>query len=217
MKLYGFWRSLATYRVRVALALKGLRAEEVSIDLLKGKQNTDEYLAVNPQGVVPALVLDDGGPPLFQSLAILEYLEETRPTPPLLPKDARGRARVRGLSLIAAADGHPLITPRIRLYLEKQMHQDENARNRWLAHWTLRALEAIEVHLAREKETGAFCHGNTPTMADICLASQVIGALAYFNCDTSGVPAAMRIYNRCMEIDAFAMAHPLKQPGAQAH
>ena len=104
MKLYGFWRSLATYRVRVALALKGLRAEEVSIDLLKGKQNTDEYLAVNPQGVVPALVLDDGGPPLFQSLAILEYLEETRPTPPLLPKDARGRARERGLALIAAAD-----------------------------------------------------------------------------------------------------------------
>ncbi|HEU4925234.1 MAG TPA: glutathione S-transferase N-terminal domain-containing protein, partial [Burkholderiales bacterium] len=101
MKLYGFWRSLATYRVRVALALKGLRAEEISIDLLKGKQNTEEYLAVNPQGVVPALVLDDGGPPLFQSLAILEYLEETRPTPALLPRDARGRARVRGLSLIA--------------------------------------------------------------------------------------------------------------------
>jgi maleylacetoacetate isomerase len=212
LKLYGFWRSLASYRVRVALALKGLRAEEISIDLLKGKQNTDEYLAVNPQGVVPALVLDDGGSPLFQSLAILEYLEETRPQPPLLPQDPRGRARVRGLSLIAAADGHPLTTPRVRNYLEKEMRQDEAARNRWLAHWTLRALEAIEVHLAREKETGKFCHGDVPTMADICLASQVIGALAYFNCDMSGVPAAMRIYNRCMEIDAFAKAHPLKQP-----
>ncbi|HEX5768943.1 MAG TPA: maleylacetoacetate isomerase, partial [Burkholderiales bacterium] len=175
MKLYGFWRSLASYRVRVALAMKGLRAEEISIDLLKGKQNTDEYLAVNPQGVVPALVLDDDGPPLFQSLAILEFLEETRPTPPLLPNDARGRARVRGLSLIAAADGHPLITPRIRTYLEKEMRQDEPARTRWLAHWTLRALEAIDVHLSREKETGKFCHGDTPTMADICLASQVIG------------------------------------------
>jgi maleylacetoacetate isomerase len=217
VKLYGFWRSLASYRVRVALALKGLRAEEISIDLLKGKQNTEEYLAVNPQGVVPALILDEGGPPLFQSLAILEFLEETRPTPPLLPKDPRGRARVRGLSLIAAADGHPLITPRIRNYLEKEMKQDEPARNRWLAHWTLRALEAIEVHLSREKETGKFCHGDAPTMADICLASQVIGALAYFNCDTSTVPAVMRIYNRCMEIDAFAMAHPLEQPGAKAH
>jgi maleylacetoacetate isomerase len=212
VKLYGFWRSLASYRVRVTLALKGLRAEEISIDLLKGQQNSDEYLAVNPQGVVPALVLDDGGPPLFQSLAILEYLEETRPQPPLLPKDPRGRARVRGLSLIAAADGHPLIVPRVRNYLEREMKQDETARNRWLAHWTLRALEAIEAHLAKEKETGAFCHGDTPTMADVCLASQVIGAIADFNCDTSSVPAAMRIYHRCMEIDAFARAHPLKQP-----
>ena len=217
MKLYGFWRSLASYRVRVALALKGLHAEEISIDLLKGKQTSEDYLALNPQGVVPALVLDEGGPPLFQSLAILEYLEETRPAPPLLPKDPRGRARVRGLSLIAAADGHPLITPRIRDYLEKEMRQDEAARNRWLAHWTMRALEAIEGHLSRERETGRFCHGNTPTMADICLASQVIGALAYFNCDTKAVPTAMRIYNQCMEIEAFAKAHPLKQPGARPH
>src|SRR3989442_11735002 len=116
MKLYGFWRSLATYRVRVALALKGLKAEEVSIDLLKGKQNTDDYLAVNPQGVVPALVLEDGGPPLFQSLAILEYIDETHPEPRLLPQDARGRARVRGLALFPAADCHPLLESRIRNY-----------------------------------------------------------------------------------------------------
>jgi maleylacetoacetate isomerase len=217
VKLYGFWRSLASYRVRVALALKGLKAEELSIDLLKGEQNSADYLAVNPQGVVPALVLDDAGAPLFQSLAILEYLEETHPQPSLLPKDPRSRARVRGLALIAAADGHPLITPRIRNYLEKEMRQDEAARNRWLAHWTMRALEAIEGHLAREKETGRFCHGDTPTMADICLASQMIGALAYFNCDTKAVPTAMRIYNQCMEIDAFASAHPLKQPGAKPH
>ena len=212
MKLYGFWRSLASYRVRVALAMKGLHAEEVSIDLLKGKQNEHDYLAVNPQGVVPALIPDDGGPPLFQSLAILEYFEELRPEPPLLPKDPRGRARVRGLALIAAADGHPLVVPRVRTYLEKEMRQDEAARNRWLAHWTMRALEAIEGHLAKEKETGRFCHGNAPTMADICLSSQMIGALAYFNCDTKAVPTAMRIYNQCMEIPAFANAHPLKQP-----
>src|SRR5438445_2100925 len=113
MKLYGFWRSLATYRVRVAMALKGIKAEEISIDLLKGKQNTDDYLAVNPQGVVPALVLDDGGPPLFQSLAILEYIEETHPEPRLLPQDARGRARVRGRALIAAADCKRLVAPRV--------------------------------------------------------------------------------------------------------
>jgi maleylacetoacetate isomerase len=218
VKLYGFWRSLASYRVRVALAMKGLQAEEISIDLLKGRQNSDDYLAVNPQGVVPALVLDDGGPPLVQSLAILEYIEETHPQPALLPKDARGRARVRGLALIAAADGHPLIVPRVRAYLEKELKADEEARNRWLAHWTLRALEAIEGHLSKEKETGRFCHGDTPTIADICVASQIIGALAYFNCDTRAIPTAMRIYNQCMEIDAFARAHPLKQPAAgKAH
>jgi len=217
VKLYGFWRSLASYRVRVALALKGMHAEEISVDLLKGKQNEDDYLAVNPQGVVPALVLDEGGPPLFQSLAILEYLEEVRPQPSLLPKDARGRARVRGLALIAAADGHPLVTPRIRTYLEKEMKQDEAARNRWLAHWTMRALEAIESHLSKEKETGRFCHGDAVTMADICVASQMIAALAYFNVDTKALPTAMRIYNQCMEIDAFAKAHPLKQSGAKPH
>jgi maleylacetoacetate isomerase len=214
MKLYGFWRSLATYRVRVALGLKGMAAEEVSIDILQGKQFTDEYKALNPQSVVPALVVDQEGPPLFQSLAILEYLEETAPQPPLLPVDARGRARVRGLSLIAAADGHPLIVPRIRVYLEKDMSQDEASRNKWLAHWTLKALEAIESHLVNEKETGRYCHGDEPTMADICLAGQVIAATAYFKCDTSKVPVSMRIYNECMKLPAFANAHPLKQQGA---
>ena len=217
MKLYGFWRSLATYRVRVAMALKGVKAEEISIDLLKGKQNTDDYLAVNPQGVVPALVLDEGGPPLFQSLAILEYLDEMHPQPPLLPKDPRGRARVRGLALIAAADSHPLIVPRVRNYLEKEMRQDEAARNRWLAHWTTRALEAIESHLSKERETGRYCHGDALSIADVCLASQVIAALAYFNCDTSDMPTVMRIYNECMKIEAFSNAHPLKQQGAAAH
>ena len=217
MKLYGFWRSLATYRVKIALALKGMKAEDVSIDLLKGRQHDPEYVAVNPQAVVPALVLDDGGPPLFQSLAILEYLDETRPQPPLLPKDPRGRARVRGLALICAADGHPLVVPRIRSYLEKELKLDEPARNKWLAHWSLKALEAIEVHLAKEKETGRFCHGDTVSIADICLAGQVIGATAYFKCDTSGVPTAMRIYNECMKLEAFSAPHPMKQPGAGAH
>ena len=217
MKLYGFWRSLATYRVRVALALKGLKAEEISIDLLKGKQMSEDYLAVNPQGVVPALIIDEGSPPLFQSLAILEYLDETHPQPRLLPQDALARARVRGLALIAAADGHPLVVPRVRTYLEKEMRQDEAARNRWLAHWTMRALEAIESHLQDERETGRFCHGDQLTIADICVVSQLIGALAYFNCDTSAVPRAMRVYNACMEMDAFSRAHPLKQQAAGGH
>ena len=216
MKLYGFWRSLATYRVKVAAALKGLQIEDVSIDLLKGRQHEKDYVAVNPQAVVPSLVLDDGGPPLFQSLAILEYLEETRPQPALLPKDPRGRARVRGLALIAAADGHPLVVTRIRAYLEKVLLLEEEKRNAWLAHWTLKALEAIEVHLKSEKETGRYCHGDSLSIADICLAGQVIGATAYFKCDMTGVPTAMRIYNECMKLEPFERAHPLKQPGAGA-
>ena len=217
MKLYGFWRSLATYRVKVAMALKGVAADEISIDLLKGRQHDLEYAAINPQAVVPALVPDDGGAPLFQSLAIIEYLEETRPQPPLLPKDPRGRARVRGLALIAAADGHPLVVPRIRSYMEKQLKLDEPARNRWLQHWTLKALQDIEAHLKNEKDTGRFCHGDSPTLADICLAGQVVGAVGYFKCDVSGVPTAMRIYEECMRLEAFSAPHPLKQPGASVH
>jgi maleylacetoacetate isomerase len=217
MKLYGFWRSLATYRVKVALELKGVKVEEVSIDLLKGMQHQAEYKAVNPQAVVPALVLDDGGPPLFQSMAIMEWLEELKPEPRLLPRDPRSRARVRGLALIAAADGHPLVTPRIRVYMEKELKLDEPTRNKWLAHWTLEALKAIEGHLSKEKETGKFCHGDAPTIADICLAGQVIGATGYFKCDVSGVPTVMRIYEECMKLDAFSKAHPLKQPGAALH
>lgn len=213
MKLYGFWRSLATYRIRTALALKDVNVEEVPVNLLQGKQYADEYTAINPQSVVPALVIDDGTP-LFQSMAILEYLEETHPQPALLPKDAPGRARVRGLAQIAVADGHPIITPRVRSYLETELHLDEAERNRWCAHWMLEALEAIEGHLAKEHETGRFCHGDTPTIADICLASQVIGATGYFKCDVTAVPTVMRVFGACMEIDAFDRSQPLKQPDA---
>ena len=212
MKLYGFWRSLASYRVRVALRFKGIEAEEISIDLLKGAQLGADYKAVNPQCVVPSLIVDGGGP-LVQSMAILEYLEETHPQPPLLPRDARGRARVRGLALIVACDAHPLIVPRIRNYLEREMHLDEPARNRWLQHWTLQALETLEAHLTKERETGRFCHGDTPTMADICLSGQVFAA-GYFNVATNGVPTVMRIFDECMKIDAFDRSQPLKQPGA---
>lgn len=215
MKLYGFWRSLATYRVRAALALKGVRFEETSINLMQGKQHTDEYKAVNPQSVLPALVVD-GGTPLFESMAILEYIEETHPKPPLLPKDPAGRARVRGLAQIVVADGHPLVVPRIRNYLEKEMRQDEPARNRWLAHWTSEALRAFEAHLARERETGRYCHGDSPTFADICLASQMFGA-KFFNVDTGAFPTASRIFAECMKLEAFDRSQPLKQPDAPAN
>jgi maleylacetoacetate isomerase len=212
MRLYGFWRSLATYRVRVALAIKGVEAEQISINLLQGKQHDADYTGINPQGVVPALIVDDG-PPLFQSMAILEYLEETCPKPALLPKDARGRARVRGLSQIVVSDGHPLVVPRIRTYLEKAMQQGETARSAWLAHWTGQALAALEAHLAKERETGRFCHGDSVTLADICLASQVLGA-KFFNVDTTAVPTVMRIFGDCMKMDAFDRSQPLKQPDA---
>lgn len=215
MKLYGFWRSLATYRVRTALACKGIHAPEVSIDLLKGAQRGEAYRAINPQSVVPALVVDDGAP-LFQSLAILEYLEETHPQPPLLPADPRGRARVRGLALIVACDAHPLIVPRIRDYLEREMHVDESARNRWLQHWTRLGLETLEAHLAREPETGRFCHGDAPSFADICLCGHVFAA-RYFDVKTAGVPSVERIFAECMKIDAFDRSQPLKQPDAPKH
>jgi maleylacetoacetate isomerase/maleylpyruvate isomerase len=217
VKLYGFWRSLATYRVRVALALKGMRLDEpeIPIDILQGRQFDDAYRKLNPQSVVPALVVD-AGPPLFQSMAILEYLEETKPQPPLLPADARGRARVRGLAQICVSDGHPFIVPRIRRYLEHELGADEAARNRWVAHWSLTALQAVEEHLAREAGTGRFCHGDAPTLADVCVASQVIAAKDYCRCDVSGVPTVMRIYGACMKLDAFARSHPSRQPGAPA-
>lgn len=217
MKLYGFWRSLATFRVRTALALKGVKLDEpeISIDILQGRQFDDAYRKLNPQSVVPALIVD-GGAPLVQSMAILEYLEETVPKPALLPADARGRARVRGLCQICVSDGHPLIVPRIRGYLEKVLGLDGPARERWVAHWSLKALEAVEGHLAAEPQTGRYCHGDAPTLADVCIASQVIAARDYGHCDVSSVPTVMRVYGECMRIEAFARSHPARQPGAPA-
>jgi maleylacetoacetate isomerase/maleylpyruvate isomerase len=213
MKLYGFWRSLATYRVRAALALKGLKAEEISIDLLQGRQLDPSYMAINPEGVLPTLVLDDGTR-LVQSMAILEYLEETHPRPPLLPADPAGRARVRGLAQIVVSDGHPFVTPRVRIYLEERLHQDEAARHRWMVHWTQKACEAVEGVLAGTLGTGRLCHGDTPTFADLCLASHVIGMVTYLKAPPVGVPTVMRIFEAAMAIPAFDRAHPLKQPGA---
>ena len=214
MKLYGFWRSLATCRVRIALNLKGVPFEEVPIDLVRGDQHADQYKAVNPQAVVPALVMDDDAP-LFQSMAIIEYLEETYPEPSLLPADARARARVRGLAQIIASDTHPLIVPRVREFLEKELSIEEARRNRWIQNWVMKGLQAVEAQLVKAPETARFCHGTTPTIADISLASQVFGS-QLFGFDTSSVPTVMRVFSECMKLEAFDRAQPLKQPGAPA-
>jgi maleylacetoacetate isomerase len=214
MKLYSFWRSLATYRVRIALNLKGITPEEVvDVNLMKGQQREASYTAVNPMMALPALI-DGEGPALFESLAIIEYLDEVHPHPRLLPSEPRDRARVRGLAQIVACDSHPLVVPRVREYLEHKLKLDEPTRMAWCRHWVAEALTALEAHL-KNPQTGSFCHGEAVSIADICLASQAVGA-KFFQVDTSPFPTVNRIVERCNQIDAFARAHPLKQPGAPA-
>ena len=214
IKLFSFWRSLATYRVRIALNLKGITVDEVvEVNLIKGHQHHPAYRVVNPMMALPALV-DGDGPALFESLAIIEYLDETHPNPPLLPRDPRGRARVRGLAQIVACDSHPLIVPRVREYLEHEFKLDEPARITWCQHWHTAALTALEANL-KDAATGRYCHGDTITLADICLASQAAGA-KFFAVDTAPFPTFTRIATALSSIDAFARAHPLKQPGAPA-
>ena len=214
MKLYSFWRSLATYRVRIAMNLKGLKPDEViEINLMKGAQRDDAFRKVNPMMAIPALV-DGDGPALFESLAIIEYLDETHPNPPLLPKDAKGRARVRGLAQIVAADSHPLIVPRVREYLAHEFKLDEAGVTKWAQHWHRAALTGLETHL-KDGATGKYAHGDQITVADICLASQAAGA-NFFKVDLAPFPTFRRVVDNCMANEAFARAHPLKQPGAPA-
>jgi maleylacetoacetate isomerase len=176
MKLYGYWRSQATFRVRVAMNLKGIPpSENEALDLAKGEQFNEAYRKVNPQSVVPALVVD-GGAPLIQSMAIMEYLEETHPAPALLPREPRDRARVRALAMIPIAEIHPLMVPRVRNYVEKDLKLGEAVRVEWVRHWVGLGLAAMEALLNGDSRTGKFCHGDQVTMADICLAGQVIGA-----------------------------------------
>ncbi len=215
MKIYSFWRSLASFRVRIALNLKGIVPDEVvDIDLLKGKQRDEAFRKVNPQMLIPALV-DGDGPVLFQSLAIIEYLDETHPQPPLLPKEPRARARVRGLAQIVACDSHPLLVPRVREYLEHELKLAEPTRLKWIHHWIGQALTALEANLAASKETGRYCQGDAITIADICLVTQATGA-SFFKVDLAPFPTVRRIVDTCMQNDAFARAHPLRQPGAPA-
>lgn len=211
MKLYAFWRSLATYRVRIALNLKGLLVTEEQIDLDRGDQHAPAFQAINPMGSVPALVLDNGTV-LTQSLAILEWIEETHPAPPLLPPSAIDRARVRALCAIHAADSHPLVTPRIQSYLTQNFGADDAAKLAWSATWFGRGLEAYERLLPK---AGQFCFGETPTMADCCLASHIAGSQR-FKVDLAPYPSVRRIHDACMAMPEFARAHPSKQVGAPA-
>jgi len=200
--------------VRIALNLKGITPDEViDVNLMKGEQRAASYCAVNPMMALPALI-DGEGPALFESLAIIEYLDEVHPHPRLLPSDPRGRARVRGLAQIVACDSHPLLVPRVREYLEHELKLDEPTRMAWCRHWISQALMALESHL-NSKDTGRYCHGDAVGLADICLASQAAGA-KFFGVDMAPFPTVSRIVDTCQALDAFARAHPLRQPGAPA-
>ena len=210
--LHGYFRSSAAFRVRIALNLKKIAYEQAFRHLRKGEQRAPDFLRINPQGLVPALEID--GHALTQSLAIIEYLEETRPQPPLLPKDAVGRARVRALAFASAMEIHPINNLRVLQDIEKRFGADQKAVAEWFRHWVKETFDAIEARLAGDKETGRFCHGDTPTIADICLVPQVINNTR-FDVDMKPYPTINRIHEACLELPAFADAMPAKQPDAE--
>jgi maleylacetoacetate isomerase len=213
MKLIGYFRSSAAFRVRIALELKGLKVEHSFRHLRKGEQRAPDYVAINPQKLVPVLVLDSGEI-LTQSMAILEYLEETHPTPPLLPEDPIGRARVRSLALIPTADIHPIQNLRVMAYLREKYEQSEEGTFEWSRHWIETGFDAYEASVAKDARTGAFSHGDQPSMADLCLVPQVFNA-ARFKVDMARYPTIRRIFDTCMKHPAFDAAQPSKQPDAE--
>lgn len=212
MKLHTYFRSSAAFRVRIALHLKGLAHDTAFVHLAKGQHRLPEYGSVNPQALLPTL--EDAGHVLTQSLAIMEYLDETRPEKPLLPKDAVGRARVRSLSLLIACEIHPVNNLRVLQHLRSALGQSEDQVNAWYRHWIADGLAKLEADLKRLPNSGRYCHGDSPTMADCCLVPQIFNAQRY-KCDTSAYPAAMRIFGECMKLDAFDRAQPSKQPDAE--
>lgn len=213
-ELFAFWRTSATYRVRVALNIKGLAAHEHVIDLDAGEQRGDAFLKINPMGAIPALV-EPGHAPLTQSLAILEFLEELQPIPHLLPEGLHARARVRSLAAMLAGDTHPLITPRVKKYLTTAAAFDDAAWRAWQIQWFGTGLLAVEQRLASEKETAMFCHGDTPTMADIVLSSIVV-MTRLFGIKVPNTPVIDRVMQACDAHPAFAKADPSRQAGAPA-
>lgn len=212
MKLHGYYRSSAAYRVRIALHLKGLVWEDISIHLRQGAQQSPEYLALNPQGLVPMLADDDGGR-LIQSLAIIEFLEECHPEPPLLPTTPTARARVRGLAQVIASDIHPLANLRVLKRLEA-MGADDDERTRWICHWITTGFTALEALVADHPDTGHYCHGDTPGLADIALVPQMYNARR-FGCELGAFPTLVRIDATCRAHPAFAAAAPENQPDAE--
>jgi maleylacetoacetate isomerase len=213
-ELYAFWRTSATYRVRVAFNLKGLTAQEHVINLDAGENRSESFLVVNPMGAIPALVVN-GSSPITQSQAILEFLEEAHPATPLLPQDLHGRARVRSLVAMLVADTHPLVTGRIKKYLVGGGHMDDAAFRNWQINWFTTGLQAFEKRLAADTATGTYCHGNDITMADICLAS-IIVVMRVFKIEVADIPHIARIMALLDANEAFAKAAPLKQVGAPA-
>ncbi len=215
-ELFSFWRTSATYRVRVALNIKGVHAHERNVNLDAGEQRSEAFLKINPLGAIPALIDTQAGQshtPITQSLAILEFLDEVYPTPALLPADPHGRARVRSLAAMLAADTHPLITPRVKKYLVAAAKFDDAAWRAWQAQWFTTGLQAVEQRLAQEPGTGSFCHGESATMADICLASIVV-MMRVFKIEVPDIPTIQRIMAHCETQSAFAKAAPALQAGA---
>ena len=212
MKLYTYFRSSAAFRVRIALNLKGLPYEPAFVHLAKGEHRQPEYSSVNAQALVPTLELDDGTR-LNQSLAIIEYLEETHPRPALLPADAKGRARVRSLSSLIAAEIHPLNNLRVLQHLKRALGQTEDQVNAWYRHWIADGLAKFEADLARGTKS-KFCYGDSPTLADCCLVPQIFNAKRY-DCALAPYPNTVRVFDACMKLDAFDRAQPAKQPDAE--
>jgi maleylpyruvate isomerase len=212
VKLYTYFRSSAAFRVRIALNLKGLAYEPKFVHLPKGEHRDANYARLNRQALLPTL--DDGGALLNQSLAIIEYLEETRPTPALLPKDPAGRARVRSLALLVACEIHPLNNLRTLQHLKRALGQDEEQIKAWYRHWIADGLAKLEAELAQTKGTGLYCHGDAPTVADCCLVPQIFNAKRY-DSDLTPYPTVMRVFDACMKLDAFDRAQPSKQPDAE--
>jgi maleylacetoacetate isomerase len=213
MLLYGYFRSSAAYRVRIALNLKGLAYNQTFVHLAKLEQLSEAFAAINPQKLLPVLVTD-GGPALTQSLAIIEYLEETHPTPPLLPRDPAERARVRALALAVACEIHPLNNPRVLRYLTGTLGVSEAQKDTWYRHWVEEGLQAVEKLLTASPQTGRFCHGDTPTLADLCLVPQVANGRR-FKADLSACPTVLRIDAECQKLQAFIDASPPRQPDAE--
>jgi len=212
MKLYGYFRSSAAFRVRIALNLKRIAYKQASIHLRRGEQSKPNFLAMNPQGLVPAL--EDDGQIFIQSLAIIEYLDETHPEPPLLPGHPADRARVRGLAQIIGCDIHPIDNLRVLRYLADPLGHDEKTVITWFNHWIAKGFEALETVLARDGQAGEFCHGDTPGLADICLVPQCFNAQRHA-LDMKSYPTIARIFANCMKLDAFEKARPEKQPDAE--